>query len=107
MKLGVSERLVLLNLLPAEGNIITLRVVQQLRMDLAFSEEELAAAEIVQKGDQFTWNATAAGSVTKDVPVGDATRGMVVEALKALDNERKLTALHIPLYEQFVEQPKG
>ena len=36
LKLSVYERLVLLNILPKEGNFITLKIIRQLREDLSF-----------------------------------------------------------------------
>lgn len=104
MKFAVPERLVLLNLLPAEGNIVTLRVVQQLRMELSFSEEELSAAEVVEEGGQVRWNRATAMGIVKDVTIGDAARGLIVDTLKGLNDKGELTAGHISLYEKFVEE---
>ena len=103
MILTLPERIVLLNVLPAEGNVITLRVAQQLRMEVALSEEEIAKAELVQDGERMHWKAGA--DVSKDVEIGEAARGIVVEALKKLNEQSKLTTNHISLYEKFVEAP--
>ena len=102
MKLDVPDRLVLLNLLPAEGNVLTLRIVQELRLALAFSEKELLAAELVQKDGLARWNPEA--DVTKEVTIGSAASGLIVDALKKLEGESRLTVNHLSLYERFVEE---
>jgi len=106
MKLGIADRIVLLNLLPAEGNIITLRVVNELRSELSFSEEELKEAKIVTEAGpegqgRTNWDGSA--NVEKDVKIGDTAKGIIVAALKKLNDEEKLTAQFVPMYEAFVE----
>jgi len=46
MKLSVFERMILLNTLPAEGDLTTLKIVRGLRESLSFTEEEHAALNI-------------------------------------------------------------
>ena len=46
MELKVAERLMLLNLLPQEGDIVTLRVVREAQQVIGLSEDELKELEI-------------------------------------------------------------
>ena len=101
MELSVLNRLLLLNVLPKEGNITTLRIVQKLREDLSFSEEEHKKLNFTQKGDSLTWDSVA--NVVKDVSFGPKAHQLVVEALEALNKEKKLTADFLPLYDLFVK----
>ncbi len=101
MNLDLSERLMLLNLLPAEGNIVTLRIMQELRAELGFSEEELKLANFVQDGQQTRWDPKV--DLSKDVTIGDAACGLIADVLKKLNDESKLTANHLSLYKQFVD----
>jgi hypothetical protein len=102
MKLSVLERIQLLNLLPAEGSIVTLRLISELRLELGFSEKEIKTAEIKQdsQSGRITWKPDAA--VIKDVKIGDAAKAVVVDALKRMDKELKLTMLHVPLWDKFM-----
>lgn len=101
MELVIADRINLLNILPAEGNIVTLRVVAGLREALGFSEDDIAAAEIKQDAaGRITWNAAAA--VSKDVEVGDTGREIIKAALKKLDDEQKLTAGLVPIWDKFM-----
>ena len=103
MKLEIADRINLLNVLPAEGNILTLRVVKELRGSLSFSEKELADAKIQQSDDgRIAWDADAAAVLVKDVKIGKAARDIIKAALKKLNDKEKLTAQLVPVWEKFM-----
>lgn len=104
MELKVFDRLMLLNILPTEGNFLTLKIVTQLRQDLSFTEEELKRFEIVQDGGSVTWNRIA--DEPKEVAIGEKATDIIVEALKKLNDTKKLTMQHYKLYERFIEGGK-
>lgn len=102
MKLGVMERLMLMNLLAnAEGNVLTLRIVRDLQSELGFSEEELQALNIVQEPGRIVWNQSA--DVGKEIDIGSRAQEIISGALKKLDDVGKLTMNQLALYEKFVE----
>lgn len=49
MELKTFDRLILLNILPKEGDVISLRVIRKLRDDLGFTEAEIKALEFQQE----------------------------------------------------------
>ena len=101
MKLSIAERINVLGVLPAEGNIITLRIVNELRDNLSFREKEIADSQITQTEDgRITWDPTAAKD--KDVQIGDAARDVIKAALKKLDEDKKLTPALVPIWDKFV-----
>ena len=102
MKLTIIERIQLQGLLPNEGDIITLRIVNDLKKELSFSEEEIKSGEIMSdpETNQVRWNPEK--DTNKNVKLGDAALGLITDALKKLDKEKKLTAAHIPLWDKFV-----
>ncbi len=59
MKLQMRDRLVLLNILPAEGDITTIKIVHRLKMELAPSEKEVADYNIKQEKGQVIWDGMA------------------------------------------------
>jgi hypothetical protein len=100
MQLSIHDRLTLLAVLPKEGDFLTLKIIRKLREDLSFSEEELKANKVVQNGDgTITWQEHGH---MKDIAVGEKATDVVVAALKALDEQKKLTDAHFSLYEKFV-----
>ena len=102
MKLTVGERLVLLSVLPEQGNITTLKVVRTLRESLSFSEEEHKEYQFVQEGMQVRWNDKADQS--KEIEIGDKANDIIVLALSKLNEDKKLNMSHLPLYEKFIEK---
>lgn len=103
MKLSVKERLELLNILPQVGNVVMLRVVQDLRVEVGLSPEEVELIGVKQDGQQMTWDEIK--DPMKDVTLGSAAVGVVVKALTDLDGAAKLKVGHLTLYDKFVGKP--
>lgn len=100
MLLEVSERLTLLNLLPKEGNFITLKLMRELREAISFKDEEVDRFKIKASGDRVTWDDSVA--VDKEIAIGDTMKTVIVGVLKKLDETKQLTNAHLSLYEKFV-----
>lgn len=106
IKLSVYERLVLLNILPKEGNFITLKITRQLREGLSFNEKEIKELKLAidpEKGNA-TWNPSK--DPNKEVEIGREAKKIIVESLEKLDKDAKLTQEHFSLFEKFVEGKK-
>lgn len=102
MDLTVMDRALLYGILPAEGDITTLRIVRKLREDLSFSEDENKEFEIVQEEGQLRWNPEKA--TAKAVEFGPKALKVVVKALKKLSDSDKLTIQYVDLYDKFVTE---
>ena len=102
MKLDVRERLVLLSVLPPEGDFITLKVVRKLKENLSFSEDEIKLYKFVQTGANVTWNDKIEQS--KPIEIGTKAKEVIQEALRKLNDDKKLKDDHFSIYEKFVEK---
>jgi hypothetical protein len=128
MELNVLERLALLEVLPKEGDFITLKLVRKLRESLSFSEVEIAQIDFNQnwrcpkcQNEQsspsalkcecgnymvamgsMTWDAEKGEKVLKEIHIGEKMMSLCVDALKKLDNDKKLTESYFSLYEKVV-----
>ncbi len=100
MKLNTFERLILLNILPKEGDFTTLKIVRKLRESLSFSEAEHKALQFKQEGEQVKW--LVEGEIEKDIVIGEKATDIIVETLKKLDTAKKLKDEHYSLYEKFL-----
>ncbi len=100
MELTVLERLLLLNLLPPEGDLTTLRVVHNLRQDLSFSEAEHELLKFVQTDGRITWDTTQ--DHLKEVGIGLRATNIIVGRLTELSTQKKLTEQHLTLCDKFV-----
>lgn len=129
MELSVFDRLLLLPLLPSEGDITTLRIVRQLANDLSFSEEEHKLYGIKYQDNKASWKlfesqVDAEGNILtddagnplpdperpvtqiKDIPIGPKALRLIGEALEKLSVGKNLKASYIDLYDRFVEPEK-
>ena len=107
MKLNIPERLALLNILPQQGSIVTLRIVRELQSKLGFTEEELKHYNIrntmMPDGTaNIAWNPEMTEE-TKEIEIGEVARSVIIEQLKMLDSQGRLHVSMLPLYEKFVE----
>jgi len=104
MELDILERLMLNSILPAQGNIVTLKIVQELKMVLAFSEEEVKEHTIEQlEGNSgVKWNPKS-NEYTKDIPIGPRAMSIIVEELERRNEAKELEADFISLYDKFME----
>jgi len=102
MKLKILERMVLLRMLPAEGNFATLKIIRELESELGFSEADYKKYKLIQEGNNVKWDIKVDEDEQKDVPIGDLAHSIIVTALKDLDEKQKLTQQHISIFEKFI-----
>jgi len=107
-KLNIEERIALLNILPFEGNILTLKIIRDLQNSLSFSEEELKRFKMknIRKPDGSTiavWDSDFTEE-TKAIEIGEAAEAIIGVQLKMLNERSKLRMEMMTLYEKFVKQ---
>lgn len=107
MKLNLFERFKLLEILPQQGNFVTLKIVRQLREDLSPSEGEYKEYEIklLDEGRKVKWNPEKAQK-EKDIAMGDVAKEVIVTALKTLNDKNELKGEYFTVYEKFIGENK-
>lgn len=102
MEFTMGERIVLLNTLrQVTGNVAELRILQELRLSLAPTEEDIKRVDIVFDDEGTRWN--AAKDKPKEIEVGDAARRIIVRRLKELDSLKQLSQEHLIIIDKFPE----
>lgn len=106
VKLNMFERVVANSLLPFETNFLTWKIIKDLQMELAPTEEEakLAGLENLPEGGMRAENWFAVEE--KEIVFGDIAFNLIVEALKKLNETDKLRNDHFTLYEKFIILPE-
>lgn len=104
MELGVGDRIVLLSILPREGDLSTVRIVHDLKQALSFSEEEHKSLQMKTEGDRITWGG---GDGVKEIPIGPRAHTLIAETLEGLDKDKKITEDHLGLWEKFVDDKEA
>lgn len=105
IELSLVERMQLGSILPREGKFITLRLVQLIREQITFSQEEIDLLEL-RDGENgvVTWNGAKTASGAKVLSLTPRMVGVIENALRKLDKEAKLTAATLSLYEKFIDE---
>lgn len=101
-KLSAYERIKLLQILPAEGNFLTLRVVEDLKKKIGFDAKEQEHLEFKTEGDQMRWN--AGKDVMMEREFLPAEVDIISATLRKLDKAEKLTQDVLSLYITFVKE---
>ena len=102
MKLNIRDRFVLLNILPPEGDIATIKIVHTLRQDLAPTEQEFKDYKIVQKEGQVMWDdAMEKKQGEQEKKIGPKAFMLIEEAFEKLNKDKKLTEGHLETYCKF------
>ena len=108
MKLTILERITLAQVLPRESNYVTLKIINELRMELGFSEKEIKTYGIKEvpgidgQEGQIKWNDKYSKLATKEVAIGVVAREVICESFKRLDKAKKINAQNSTLYEKFM-----
>lgn len=100
-KLTIHERVCLLQLLPSEGNFLTLRMIQDLKRKVEFDAAELEHIEFNQLADKATWNPTKDTLLEREFLPSEVD--IIAKALRKLDKEEKLNNNFLTLYTTFVK----
>mgnify|MGYP001602716626 FL=1 len=99
MELGILDRINLLNILPAEGDVVTVRLLKKLRADLGFTEEEIKENQITSADNRVNWQESG---YKVDISIGEKATDIIKDAFKRLNQEKKLREEMLPLYETFM-----
>jgi len=100
MKLSVLERLILANVLPKEGDVLSLRIVRQLREELSFSEEEHEKLQFKNTDGMLQWDADALED--KEISIGAKATQLIKDSLKSMNDSKTLTQDHLPVWDKFM-----
>lgn len=103
MELGILDRVTLLNILPVEGDVVTVRLLKKLREDLGFTEQEIKEHKISSAESRVMWEETG---YKADISIGEKATDIIKDAFKKLDREKKLREEMLPLYETFMGEDK-
>ena len=101
MILKVLDRVLLLGLLPEQGDFLTLKIVRELRENLSFTEEELKRLKLLQSDNRVTWDVGADGDGSQ-IAIGEKAGDIIADALKLMNEKKSLTEQHLNIYGLFV-----
>lgn len=107
MELLLTERFVLLDILPKEGDYATLKELLSLRMELGPDAEELERFHIKMAGGRIEVPpepeiAADIQTYTKECIINSWAVTKIQEVLRNLNSNHKLTMRELSLYDKFI-----
>ena len=105
MLLTLKERILLIQVLPAESDVFSQRIIRDLKAKLGLSEEDWKTYDIVKSGeDGIQWNQE------KDIGVeysfGIKATEIIVSALNELSKSKKVNGDLLLLFDKFIPEEK-
>jgi len=104
MKLNISERLTLVNLVPEKGNFVTMSIVEGLRLILYPSEAEVKKFELKQQERLLTWNEE--GTKKIDIKLTDLQKKFLMDRLEERSKDDSLDFSQYSIFKRFKEESK-
>jgi len=101
MRLTVLERMISMGLLPAEGDILTLRIRAKMIDKIGLTAEEFKEYEVVQANGNVKWRNDLPQE--KEIDLDPAEIGLLKDALKKKNDDKKLTPEMVGLYEKVAD----
>jgi len=84
-----------------QGDITTIKIVQELKLAVGFSEEELKEHQIVYTDGRVDWNLES-NEYVRDISIGSRAISVIVEELERKNTAKELTSDFISLYDKFM-----
>lgn len=103
----IPERIALSDILPQQGDFLTVKRVEEARGLLILTPDEQSRFGVVVSNDELgkgtlTWNKDV--DTSADIALGEVVSDKVTSSLKKMNDEGTLSARYISLYEKFVEK---
>ena len=105
VKLNIAERLSIVDILPIQGNYITIKTINRLRDLLLPDSKEVKKYNLIQEGNQIKWDSRY-DNETKEYELDEFECEIIKRQLIELDKSEKLTPNLIKLYERFVKNDR-
>ena len=102
--LSVKDRLVLINVLPKEGDFRTIKSLRKVREALSFTEKEQEVLDFQSKDGMMTWTEPGKDETSlREIDIPGSIVGVITDTLTRLNDQKKLTEDLFELYEMFVD----
>jgi len=105
------DRMLVVGLLPQQGSFFSMKLVNDFKNEIAFSEEEFKNHNIRVKGNNYVWDKEP--KEEKIVNIGPVVLSEIKKIVLMKDSNNELVSEHIPLLEKlfdieelFAEQTK-
>ena len=101
INLNIPERLHLLQVLPEKGNYVTIKILNDLRMKIALTSDEVTEYNIKESNGSITWDETGLKEI--EMTFEDAQFDLIKTTVKDLDEKKDLQFSFADLYAKILD----
>lgn len=102
LQLTFRDRLVLQGILPKQGGLITMSLVQELQEKIRITSKEVERVKMKEDKRGITWDQTAEG-IPLSIDLTPSLVKVLKDSAKQVDKEEKVTTENIDLIKQLME----
>ena len=97
MELKALDRILLRQLLPTQGNLVTLKIVKDALDVLDFTKEEMESLNFIQEGQSLKWTTTV--DLPKEIALSSLAIDIIKKELRTLEEQQKLKLEQLNIYD--------
>jgi len=102
MLLDTKDRIILLSILPQEGDVVMLRLLRELKQTIGFSDEEIERLGLsTTENGRTVWDEKAERLV--EVDLGETALSIIKREFRKLNKEQKVKDSHLETYDKFID----
>lgn len=100
MRLTLKERLVIMTILPKEGNYVKMTIKSDIISKIKISQEDITSLDVVEKENgSIQWDGTK--DTEKEFDLTELEEKMIKDELKKLDDAEKLNDETLVIFKKF------
>jgi hypothetical protein len=103
MQFSMYDRILILAALPAENNVIILKIIKGIKDKFGFDDSESALLKTIDIGNGQQNIVADPSAPIKEIEIGPKGFEVIADSLKRMNEQKKLTLQHLELYDKFVE----
>ena len=98
-ELSILNRILVLSIVPKEGDLLTMKVIRGFREKVSFTANELAEFNLKNNEGMFTWDRSKERKIEFEITPKETE--IIKEGLETLNKEKKLTEQFLELCDMF------
>jgi hypothetical protein len=100
MKLSIKERLILQGLLPQQGSMLTMTIVQEVQDKIKITSDEISKLNMKETKQGITWDAEK--EIELELELNDSIKKVLKESAQKADKEEKVTTENLSLIQKLI-----
>jgi hypothetical protein len=100
LKMNVKDRLVLQSILPQQGSMLTMTIVQEVQDKIKITSDEISKLNMKETKQGITWDAEK--KIELELELNDSIKKVLKESAQKADKEEKVTTENLSLIQKLI-----